>query len=91
MSDVWPLLLLFLAAIVICVLIVGWIVRRFRLPLRQALVYFGLLPHPDEAALPPKLSRRELARRHRRAEQRIERGRTRKPPAPPARRQRRSS
>ncbi len=59
--------------------------RRWRLPLRQALIYFGLLPHPDEGALPPKTSRRELAKRRQRAEQRIER--QRKPPAPPAARQ----
>jgi hypothetical protein len=79
--------LLFLAGIVLCVVVGGWIVRRWRLPLRQALIYFGLLPHPDEGALPPKPSRRELAKRRQRAERRIERRRTRKPPAPPAARQ----
>ncbi len=85
MGDLWPLVLLFLAGIVVCVLVGGWIVRRWRLPLRQALIYFGLLPHPDEGTLPPKTSRRELAKRTQRAEQRIER--RRKPPAPPAARQ----
>lgn len=81
MADVWPLLLLFLAGVGLFTLVGLWIVRRWRLPLRQTLIYFGLLPHPDEVALPPKPSRRELARRRQRAHERIERGRTRKPPA----------
>lgn len=81
MSEVWPLLLLFLAGIVVCVLVGTLIVRRWRLPLRQALIYFGLLPHPDEVALPRKPTRRELAKRRERAERRIERSRTRRPPA----------
>jgi hypothetical protein len=83
MTDVWLFMVLFLAGIGLCLLVGRWIVRRWRLPLRQALIYFGLLPHPDEVALPPKPSRRELAKRRQRAERRIERSRTRKPPTPP--------
>lgn len=81
MTEAWPLLLLFLAGVGLCLLVGRWVARRWRLPLRQALIYFGLLPHPDEVALPPKLSRREMAKRRQRAHQRIERSRTRKPPA----------
>ncbi len=80
-------MLLFLLGVGLCLLLAGWLMRRWRLPLRQALIYFGLLPHPDEVALPPKPSRRELAKRRQRAHQRIERSRTRKPPTPPATRQ----
>ncbi len=78
----WPLVVLFLFGVGLCLLLGGWLARRWRLPLRRALIYFGLLPHPDEAALPLKPGRRELAKRRQRAHQRIERGRTRKPPAP---------
>jgi len=81
-SDLWPLVLLFLLGVGLCLLVGAWLVRRWRLPLRQALIYFGLLPHPDEVALPPRPSRRELAKRRQRAHHRIERSRTRKPPAP---------
>jgi hypothetical protein len=84
MSDVWPFVLLFLAGVAVCLVLGRVIVRVWGLPLREALIYFGLLPHPDETQLPPTPTRRELVKRRRRAERRIERGQARKPPTPPA-------
>lgn len=42
------LIAFFALGIVLCAVLSGMLVRRYHLPWRQALVYFGLAPYPGE-------------------------------------------
>jgi hypothetical protein len=52
MHEMLFLLLGWLLGLVLCVVLARAVIRRYRLPWRATLVYFGLVPHPDEVLLP---------------------------------------
>ena len=66
MHDVLYLLAGWVLGLVLCVVVVRAIVLRYRLPWRATLIYFGLLPHPEEALLSRPTRSRSRKRRSRR-------------------------
>jgi len=64
--DVLYLLAGWVLGLVLCVVVVRAIVLRYRLPWRATLIYFGLLPHPEEALLPRRTRSRSRTLRPRR-------------------------
>ena len=62
MHDVLYLLAGWVLGLVLCVVVVRAIVLRYRLPWRATLIYFGLLPHPEEALLPQRTHSRRRRR-----------------------------
>ena len=66
MQDVLYLLVGWALGLVLCVVMVRAIVVRYRLPWRATLIYFGLLPHPEEALLSRPTGSRSRKRRSRR-------------------------
>ena len=63
--------------IVLCAVLARLIVRRWRLPWREALMYFGLMPYPDEARLERVAPAEPSARRRAQARARSDRPRDR--------------
>ena len=76
MEFVW-LALGMVVGIVLCAVLARLIVRRWRLPWRQALMYFGLMPYPDEAPLKRPAPAEPNARRRAQARARSDRARDR--------------
>jgi hypothetical protein len=52
MQAVMFLLVGWLLGAALCAMLARAIIRRYRLPWRATLMYFGLVPYPDEALLP---------------------------------------
>jgi hypothetical protein len=61
MHEMLYLVIAWALGLVVCVVVARAIIVRFRLPWRATLMYFGLVPYPDEILLPrylrPRASR----------------------------------
>ena len=52
MYELLYLLIGWAVGLVVCVALARTIIVRYRLPWRATLMYFGLIPYPDEILLP---------------------------------------
>jgi hypothetical protein len=59
MQLIWLMISLGIGA-VLCVVLGCMVVMHWRLPLKQTLMYFGLMPYPNE--VPPKRRQRSTSR-----------------------------